>query len=214
MAKTRAIVLVGSRWHAPWEGGQTLIRLLDEEGIEAIVTDQGSILHPDALADVALLVFYCEGRWDPAEPLSRRLTPEQEAELDRFVTNGGGLVGVHGATVFREEYDLYPKVIGGRFVEHAHMCEFTVKILDPAHPVCRGVSDYTVFDEPYVVDRYAGSDLLLAGEWDGQTHPLGWAKTHGRGRVCYLANGHDKRSLEAPPCTHLFRNAARWCAGL
>ena len=210
----RAIILVGSRWHIPWEGGEILATLLAEEGITAIRTDQGSILEPTRLHDTDLVVFYCEGRWDPDEVASRRLTPAQEAALAESVSNGVGFLGVHGATVFREEYDLYPEMIGGRFVSHARFGEFMVRVQNPDHDVTRGVSDYSVSDEPYVVDRYPGSELLLAGEWHDELHPFGWVRHHGEGRVCYLANGHDRQSLDKPEVQQLIRNAARWCARL
>jgi len=212
MATSKAIVLVGSRWHDPWVGGEILKRLLQDVGLASLRTDQGSILTPERLAQTPLVVFYCDGRWIPDDPESRRLTPEQEANLVRYVTAGGGLLGVHGAAVFREEYAQYPQMLGGRFLRHDKQGEFTVKIQNPNHPITRGVSDYAVFDEPYEVEWYPGSELLLAGEWGGQRRPLGWAKSHCQGRVCYLANGHDKRSLEHPAFQQLFRNAARWCA--
>jgi len=212
MAEPKAVIVVGSRWHNPWEGGEILTNLLGDAGISVIRTDQGSILGPARLAETSLVVFYCEGRWDSQEPASRRLTPEQEAELVGFVKNGGGFLGLHGAAVFTDEYELYLEMIGGRFVGHPTMCEFTVKIHNREHPVTQDVSDYSVMDEPYIVDRHPGSELLLTGDWDGEIHPLGWAKTYGEGRVCYLANGHDRRSLDTPECQQLFRNAARWCA--
>ncbi|MEW6357730.1 MAG: ThuA domain-containing protein [Planctomycetota bacterium] len=210
----RAIILVGSRWHIPWEGGEILSNLLASEGFSTTRTDQGSILEPARLRDTALVVFYCEGRWDAKDPASRRLTPAQEADLVAFVENGGGFLGVHGATVFRDEYTRYPRMIGGTFVNHAKFSEFPVRILNREHPVTQGVGDYSVQDEPYVVDRYPGSDVLLVGEWDGKDHPFGWVKGCGKGRVCYLANGHDRRSLDHPAVQRLLRNAARWCVGI
>ncbi|NOZ21218.1 MAG: ThuA domain-containing protein [Planctomycetes bacterium] len=210
---TQAIILVGSRWHIPWEGGEILSNLLAEEGISSTRTDQGSILEPERLAETDLVVFYCEGRWVGDDPASRRLTPAQEADLVAYVEKGGGFLGVHGATVFREEYALYPEMIGGRFVTHAKFTEFPVRIVDREHPVTQGVEDYTVMDEPYIVDRTTDSDVLLAGVWDGEDHPFGWVKTHGKGRVCYLANGHDRRSLDHPSVQRLLRSAARWCVG-
>jgi len=211
MAQCNAIILVGSRYHEPWFGGELLMRLLAEEDIAAIRTDQGSILTSERLTDTDLVVFYCEGRWDAQEPASRRLTVEQEAELVQYVEGGGGFLGVHGATVFTEDYQQYRQMIGGHFNRHGPMREFTVTVDASAHPVTEGIGDYSVFDEPYEVERYPGSELLLSGHWDGRTWPLGWAKVHGEGRVCYLANGHDARSLETAEVQQLLRNAARWC---
>jgi len=211
--KAKAIIVVGSRWHIPWEGGEVLADLLDAEGMSTVRTDQGSILTMERLRETDLVVFYCEGRWDSQDPASRRLTPNQEAALVVYVEQGGSFLGVHGATVFREEYSLYPDMLGGRFVSHAAYSEFPVRIRDTAHAVTQGVGDYSVMDEPYVVERYPGSDVLLTGAWDGDAHPLGWVKHHGKGRVCYLANGHDRASLDHPEVQRLLRNAARWCAG-
>jgi type 1 glutamine amidotransferase len=211
MKDSHAIILVGSRYHIPWEGGELLAKRLEEVGIDSIRTDQGSVLEPGRLAGTDLVVFYCEGRWQSEEPASRRLTPAQEANLADFVRNGGGFLGVHGATVFRDEYRVYPELIGGRFKHHAAYTEFVVHVHDHEHPVTSGVTDFSVKDEPYLVDRYPGSDVLLTGEWDEAVHPLGWAKTYGDGRVCYLANGHDQNSLDAPMVRRLIRNAARWC---
>ena len=119
MTKHDAIVMVGSRWHIPWEGGEILSGLLDDEGLTCLRTDQGSVLAPERLAATSLVVFYCEGRWDPRDPASRRLTPGQETELAAYVRNGGGFLAIHGATVFRDEYHVYPELVGGRFSSHA-----------------------------------------------------------------------------------------------
>lgn len=213
MASEHAIILVGSRHHNPWEGGELIAERLREAGFDSIRTDQGSILEPDRLADTRLVVFYCEGRWQADEPASRRLTPAQEAHLADFVRRGGGFLGLHGATVFGDEYPVYLEMIGGRFRHHAAYTELVVQVHDHEHPVTEGVADFSVRDEPYVVDRYPGSEVLLTGDWDDTSHPLGWARTYGQGRVCYLANGHDRNALDAPEVRKLIRNAARWCIG-
>ncbi|MBN1558403.1 MAG: ThuA domain-containing protein [Lentisphaerae bacterium] len=213
MSHPAAIILVGSRWHIPWEGGELIAQRLEETGMNSLRTDQGSILEPERLAGTSLVVFYCEGRWNPPDPASRRLTPQQERDLAAYVREGGGFLGIHGATVFRDEYTVYPELIGGRFTHHDTFSRFTVHVHDPDHPITRGVGDFAVEDEPYVVDRYPGSDVLLSGDWDGAAHPLGWVKPYGKGRVCYLANGHDQRSLDVPEFRKLICNAAAWCAG-
>jgi uncharacterized protein len=128
------------------------------------------------------------------------------------VEQGGGFLGIHGATVFRDEYQVYPRMIGGRFERHDKYGPMTVHVADREHPVTSGVEDFTVEDEPYIVERYDGSDVLLTGDWDGTVHPLGWVKDYGKGRVCYLASGHDQKSLDYPEFAKLIRNAARWCA--
>ena len=38
----------------------------------------------------------------------------------------------------------------------------------------------------------------------------GWAYDVGKGRVCYLANGHTRESLSHPMMQRLLRNAINW----
>jgi len=214
MPDPKALILVGSRYHTPAQNGDFLAKLFAEAGIASVVTDQGAALRRDVLKDMSLVVFYCEGIWQKDHPETRRLWPEQEKELLDFVKAGGGFLGIHGAVCFDEMNQPYLDMIGGRFVSHPARCEFTVKVEDSHHPVTQGVEDYTIYDEPYVVDRYPGSHVLLTGDWDGEVHPLGWVKTYGEARVCYLANGHEMRSLETPAYQRLCKNAARWCINM
>ena len=49
---------------------------------------------------------------------------------------------------------------------------------------------------------------------DGKVAAAGWVREPGRGRLCYLANGHTREALLHPMYQKLLRNAVRWCLRL
>ena len=204
-----AIVIVGSKWHDPEFGGQFLCQQIAETGLSAAATQDRDAVLADRIRGKKLAVFYCEGH---GEPEGRGwMTDDHERAVVEFVREGGGFIGVHGATVWFKDNPHYTEMIGGTFQGHGKFAEFPVKVVNRQHPITAGVEDYTVEDEPYVVEPGENiGDLLLTGEFDGKSNPLGWAKEFGKGRVVYLANGHDRRSLDMPAFKRLFANAVRW----
>ncbi len=42
----------------------------------------------------------------------------------------------------------------------------------------------------------------------------GYVRTHGKGRICHLANGHQRAMLENAEMQKLITNAALWCSGI
>ena len=78
----------------------------------------------------------------------------------------------------------------------------------------RGVADFEVADEQTPVpDRQKVRLLLESRSAEGITVAAGRVRTVGRGRVCYLANGHTREALDHPEYQTLLRNAATWATG-
>jgi type 1 glutamine amidotransferase len=79
----------------------------------------------------------------------------------------------------------------------------------------RDVPDFEVADEQHTPDpdRSKVHMLLESRSAEGVMGAAGWAYQAGRGRVCYLANGHTREALLQPAYQKLLRNAVRWCLG-
>jgi hypothetical protein len=99
------------------------------------------------------------------------------------------------------------------------MRPFKVKVVNPDHPITRGVRDFIVTDEQhymaydldpkYVLLRSFNEDGLTYGKW-GASCEAGWAYELGKGRICYLAPGHMIANLWNPEFEKLQQNAVRW----
>jgi type 1 glutamine amidotransferase len=86
-------------------------------------------------------------------------------------------------------------------------------VVDPKHPITRGVEDFSVADEQHTppCDETKVHVLLRNRSDTGQTAAAGWAYEPGQGRLCHLANGHTRESLAHPMYQRLMRNAVEWC---
>jgi len=138
--------------------------------------------------------------------------PQQQAVV-RFVTNGGGLLNLHNSMGIYPDDGPYLKLIGGHYIGHGPLERFRVEVVDADHPITRGVTAFSVVDEQHT-PPYDGSKvhlLLRNRSDDGKVAAAGWAYEPGRGRLCYLANGHTRESLQHPMYRRLLQNAINWC---
>ncbi|WP_321326859.1 ThuA domain-containing protein [uncultured Parasphingorhabdus sp.] len=169
-------------------------------------------------------------------------TDEQAEQMDSFVRNGGRIMALHAVNAHLEFTDgpeivtsgvripglvkstaasvspLYMELLGSRFVTHLAAQEVHVHIEDQDHPVTRGMTDFTLVDEPYVATPLGELRTLMSARYKGPTpgyetgevtddppRPQLYVKDHGKGAVLYSPLGHacgkyDMRPLmdEAP----------------
>jgi uncharacterized protein len=135
---------------------------------------------------------------------------QQLAPLLEAVAGGTGFVGLHAASATFQASDAYAAMVGSRFARHPPIKRYTVEILDREHPVTAGLESFEVEDERYELKDEAADRLVLAR---AEGHAAVYVRQHGRGRVCYVAPGHDRRTLELPSYARLVCQAIAWAAG-
>jgi len=174
-------------------------------------------LSAENIEGVDLLVLHRDGmNWPEGfdKPHVVWMTSEQERAVEAFVREGGGFIPLHNSIAIYPKQGLFRKVTAGHFVHHPPVETFSVQVVDRCHPVTAGVEDYVVTDEQHFLE-YDGDrvELLLCSHSNRGDSAAGWALTHGRGRVCFLANGHTLEVLQMPDYQKLLRNAMRWSLG-
>lgn len=174
------------------------------------ITDDLSILNP---ADLT--------RFDVDLNYSTALAPtdNQAAALLATVRGGTGFVGLHAATTTFLNQPEYLAMVGARFRRHDPIKRFTIAFTSRSHPITSGLVDYEHEDELYQLTAdFANRDNVLPLEGievlaEAEGHPMVYVKQYGAGRVAYLAQGHDRRSLGHPTYRTLFTRAIAWAAG-
>jgi type 1 glutamine amidotransferase len=134
------------------------------------------------------------------------MSNEQWTGLHQAVHDAGvGLGGVHGGMgdAFRGRVE-YQWLVGGQFLGHPYVGEYTVKLTAQVSPITQGMpKSFKYSSEKY----YLGIDpaiTLLAYtpyEHEGQKckMPVVWTKTWGKGRVFYSALGHVAEEFKKYP---------------
>jgi len=161
-------------------------------------------------------------------PNPENMTQKQKDDIKRFFKQGAPAVFLHHALVSYPFWDEFPEIIGGRFYDkknpliangdtiisgYRHDVAYTVKIVNPDHPVTRGVSDFEIEDEVYN-NYYVKKDVepLLTTDHPESDRIIGWINRYGKSRVVYLLNGHDNKAYSNENYRRLVRNAIQWVA--
>lgn len=196
-----------------WDGHQPekIVQLFAAElrahGLETeTVTALDRLADTEALKQFAL-IFPC---WTMGQ-----LTNEQERGLSAAVRSGVGLGGIHGGMgdAFRGRLD-YEWMVGGHFVGHPHVGDYTVRIADTAHPITAGLpAEFAYKSEQYYMMMDPSvqvlADTLYTHEGRTVTMPVAWTKQWGAGRVFYNALGHHPD--EFTTCLAARRLTVRGC---
>jgi hypothetical protein len=212
-----ALVLVGDQPHEPGHIIEGLRPLFEASGVVPHFTVDVRALSASNLAKVKLLVILRDGLQRPtADPATHFMwmTAEQQQAVKRFVNGGGGFLNLHNSMGLYPENGPYLKLVGGRYIGHGPLERFRVDVVDASHPITRGIEAFSVADEQHTPPYDAAKvHLLLRNRSDdGKTAAAaGWAYEPGRGRLCHLANGHTRESLDNPTYQKLLRNAIDWC---
>jgi putative membrane-bound dehydrogenase-like protein len=191
------------RPHNPMKMFPLLAAPMARHGIQlTYVSTQAEALTPARLAYYDALMIYGN---------HTEISPEQEKALVDFVESGHGLIALHSASAEFNGSDKYISMIGGQFQKNGEG-EFTAEIVQPAHPVMRGVEPFLTWDETYVHTKPNTVDrTVLMERVDGQARePWTWVRTQGKGRVFYTAYGHDERTWTKPGFQTLVNNAVLW----
>ena len=126
--------------------------------------------------------------------------------LDR----GGGLLCMHSASICFDDWQGWPRVLGGSWTwpkSHHPPLGWTGVRVHGTHPVVEGLRDFDVVDEVYS-DLDVLPDVEPLASANGQ--PLVWARPVRRGRVFYDALGHDTRSYDNEIHRTMLQRAAMW----
>jgi type 1 glutamine amidotransferase len=147
-------------------------------------------------------------------------------QAQQLLDDGAGLVALHWATgAEKDEYgQLWLDQLGAWFHTDfsplAHL-ERRLHIADPEHPVARGVSDFTLFDEFYFKLRFAEQARPLGTvEFEGSQQTIAWTFTRGGksaddakgGRSFGFDAGHYHKNFGNDLFRRLVINGILWTA--
>jgi type 1 glutamine amidotransferase len=163
-------------------------------------------------ADHDVLLFYTSGY---------KLGEVAERALEKFVEEGGGIVGIHGASLTFGNSSVWLNLLGARFTGHIPGTHtLNIVIADPKHPITSGVGDFSIVDEEYKhkfadVDRHVLARFRERPPQSDQKANMDiiWTREIGKGRVFYCALGHGKEAWQNPAWQKLIAQGIFWAAG-
>ena len=153
------------------------------------------------------------------------LSSARKTGLLEWLADGKGLVGVHGAADSFTGSPEYVAMIGGILRAHPFLREYVVSLGDTKHAASKGIEgrvvkdwekwpvyEYPVVDEQYLIDYDPRVQVLASSIFRGKAWPVAWVKGWGKGKVFYLALGHDPQACRNPFFRQLLIGGAEWAA--
>lgn len=199
----RALFLGDNGHHRPADCFKQLQPVLAQRQIELDYADSLDDLNSANLAGYDCLVVFAN---------HTRISPEQEQALLDFVAAGGGFVALHCASYCFLNSPRYIELVGGQFLRHGAGV-FKETIVQPDHPIMKGLSAIESWDETYVHTKHNPDRVVLAERRDERgAEPYTWVREHGKGRVFYTAWGHDQRTWGHAGFQALVENGIRWAS--
>lgn len=209
-AKTM-LLLLGGIYH-DFEGYREIMTpFFQREGYTVNATyDFDALLEPAmANADIVLLNT-CLGGPRKEGPWAADLNAAQTAALVAWVQAGGGLLGLHAATVIGEGAQRLRRLLGGHFVEHPPEAEFTVTPMYRRHSITQGLDAFVVQDELFIAQYENDVEIHMTAQHRRVCHPLVWTRREGAGRVAYIGLGHSEKVWNLPAYRKLLGQSLAW----
>ncbi len=199
----RALIITGGKHHDFDAAANTVAGVLNAAGIEPHREAPGSAGSAIGSGKFQVIVLYTQGD---------QLDESAVESLVKFVRNGGGLVALHSANSSIKN-DSLAKLIGSRFITHGPAYDFNVTISDPEHPIAHRLQTFRLHDELYQLEKLADQHIFLSAWADNIAMPLGYSREEGKGKVVYLANGHDLSVFANPTFARILSRSVRFAAG-
>ncbi len=163
------------------------------------------------------------------------ITLSQEKDIQAFILNGGAALILHNSPTISTDTVIMRDIIGGNWLQHTEIRPYRVIITNRNHPITQGVNDfettgeqhYSQYDKDpsYVfmknesIDGWSYNNIEGDKHYDkrlgdrgfGPSRSSGWAYDYGKGRVCYMAPGHNYEEYRNPEYVKLQHNAVSWC---
>ena len=191
--------------HVPMERCRQVYSILGQHGIDITYSDHLKDLNSTTLGRYDVLLLYAN--WE-------RIAPEQEKALLDYVESGHGFSVIHCGSYCFLNSPRITEMVGGRFKSH-NTGTFKETIVQPDHPIEKGLKPIESWDESYVHDMQNEKDRTVLGYRIEGDHkePYTWVRTQGKGRVFYTAWGHDERTWGNEDFQALLERGIRWSAG-
>ena len=202
--RIKTLLLVGGEIHDFHGCGVELEKILSQDESFQVEKVEEDLSVFENLEEYDVIVFY----YTVGE-----ITDAQRDGLSNFIKDGGGFVGIHSAADSFRDDPAYRAMIGGYFVTHPRFRSDQVSVVDKDHPITRGIEEFMVEDEQYILSYDQRVNVLCTALYKGQAMPVAWTKDWGKGRIFYLALGHNPQACRNETFATLLRRGAAWAAG-
>jgi type 1 glutamine amidotransferase len=206
----------GFRHDSIGDGIAAIVALGASHQFSVDATEDAAVFADERLAGYQVVIFL--------NTTGDILDTQQEAAFERFISRGGGFVGIHSAADTEYDWPWYHELLGAYFQSHPQIQPATIDVVDSRHPSTRHLPPrWQRTDEWYNFRSAPGPDVVVLATLDeasysggtmGPRHPIAWWHSYGGGRAWYTALGHTAASYTEPLFLEHLLGGITWAAGV
>jgi len=204
----KKILVIGdymlATWHPLRGVDDELVRILSDYDIT--ICEEYQKLTMEQLNEYAFVINYIDA-------YNSRVNVDLAALFIAYIALGGVMMVVHNGIIARRLPEL-EQMFGGAFTHHPKH-ELLKYTLAQSHPLGKTLKSFEIDEEPYMftMSNLASTAILMEYEYKQQKYPAVWVRNFARGRILYIAPGHNADAFRNEGMQILIRQGARWCAG-
>lgn len=220
-AKVVRVLLMTGEHNHDWKATNPILeKLIDSTDRLQVTTEREPWdLGPEAFADFDV-VFSNWGHWPNTD--SDPWGAETKAAFLEFISNGGGLVVMHGGGSLHYPWPEFQAMVGLAWTRgkttHGPRHNFKV-YMKGDHPITAGMKTFEIYDELWRFMVPTGDHEVLAladvagdKKGPGPDEPMLITTKLGKGRGVNVVLGHDTQSLQNPALQELLLRSMEWAA--
>ena len=191
----------------------------DIQFVEAAQKDDSELFEDISDWDYDVIVLY---------NMTQNISEKRRANFNALLARGVGLVAMHHAEGAFADWDEYHRIIGIKYpltpqeidgvhfdtATYQHDMDLNIKVVDPEHPITKGLGDFAIHDETYKGAWFAKDNhILLTTDHPKNDSTVCWVRPSGVNRVVFLQLGHDGKAYANPNFRQLVARSIRWSVG-
>lgn len=137
--------------------------------------------------------------------------------MDEVLDGGLGVVMLHHAILSYPTWELWRDMVGldaESFTGYSHDETMRIAVTDSEHPVTKGLSDWEMIDETYVMgEPDSESQVVLTTDHPECMKTIGWTRQVQDTRVFNFQSGHDNQTWVNEDFKGVLTRGIRWAAG-
>ncbi|MBL7768296.1 MAG: ThuA domain-containing protein [Flavipsychrobacter sp.] len=143
---------------------------------------------------------------------------KEEAALQQYVKDGGGIVGVHAAADCEYDWPWYNQLIGGYFESHPATQSATL-VVKERHPATAHLGSSWIHKDEWYNYKSVSPSIKVLLELDeksyeggkmGASHPIAWYQEFDGGRLFYTGLGHTSETYQDEKFLMHVTEGIRW----
>lgn len=154
------------------------------------------------------------------------LDENQKKAFQKYINNGNGFVGIHGASDTEKEWSWFTNMVGATFKDHPKVQNATLTIdKSSEHPaICHLKNKETFKDEWYnFLEPVATHVNVLASldetsykgkQMNTKSHPIVWYHHFDGGRIFYTGLGHTDESYKDNRFKKMVKGGILWASNI